>query len=68
MTREEFNRIEEKIKNLSEQSNADLIAMMDGLSTLFDKLKTDTINLTYILDDVESKYLTILSEYEHRVK
>lgn len=68
MTKEDFEKIESSLSKLNEISNSDLMKMLETLASLFEKLKTDIINLTFILDDVEKKYNTILSEYETRVK
>jgi hypothetical protein len=67
MTKEEFQKIIEDAKNLSEVPNQTLIRHMDELTKDFETIKESIINLTYQLDSVELLYNKILEEYEKRV-
>lgn len=70
-----FNMIKEDIKDIIEnqndfknQSNGILIGYMDKLSSEFDYVKTNIIELTYHLDKVEELYNKVLKEYQSRNK
>lgn len=54
------------IKNIKELPNSKLVEIMDILSAEFDNTKSNIINLTHYLDNLEIMYNTVLSEYEER--
>lgn len=54
------------IKNIKELPNSKLVEIMDILSAEFDKTKSNIINLTHYLDNLEIMYNSVLSEYEER--
>jgi uncharacterized protein YdaL len=65
----ENNHINDAIefsKNLKEQSNSNIVKMLDNLSNHFNITKNVVINLTYELDQIEELYNTILKEYNKR--
>lgn len=54
------------IKNIKELPNSKLVEIMDILSAEFDNTKSNIINLTHYLDNLEIMYNSVLSEYEER--
>jgi hypothetical protein len=68
MTTEEFNTILKEQGDLKNLPNSRLIEMMDKLSIDFDLTRTNIINLTMYLDNVEELYNKTLKEYEQRNK
>lgn len=66
MTKQEFESISKNLLELKTLSNQDLIDMMDKLSTEFDETKTNIINMTYYLDNIEMMYNNIFNEFNSR--
>lgn len=66
MTEEQIKEITELISDLGNQPNSKLVEIMDRLSLDFEEKKTELINLTFYLDNVESLYNKILKEYQKR--
>ncbi len=68
MIKEDIKKIIESQHNLKEESNLTLVGYMDKLSSEFDYVKTNIIELTYHLDKVEELYNKVLKEYQSRNK
>ena len=62
----EFKDIKEMSSKVSELPNSELIKIMEILSTEFDNTKNNIISMSYHLDDLESTYTSILTEYQKR--
>lgn len=66
MTKIEFDNIREKLKELKELPNKELIEILEKTSQEFDMVKNTILSLTQYLDDVEEIYNKTLKEYETR--
>lgn len=68
MTKEEFENIQTKTKDIINLPNLELVRNMDLLSEEHERLKSLIINQTYLLDEVEDLYNKNLVEYQKRNK
>lgn len=68
MTKEKFEQISEKILDIKNTPNSDLIDIMDNLSIEFDIVKQKIIDMTFYLDKIELLYNNALKEFENRKK
>lgn len=68
MTKEEFEDIQTKTKDINNLPNLELVRNMDLLSEEHERLKSLIINQTYLLDEVEDLYNKNLVEYQKRNK
>ena len=68
MTKEEFEDILTKTKDINNLPNLELVRNMDLLSEEHERLKSLIINQTYLLDEVEDLYNKNLVEYQKRNK
>lgn len=66
MTKKDYDIIKEQIPNLKNLPNNKLIDWMDKLNFDFEEKKSQIINLTLDLDNVELLYNSILKEYQTR--
>ena len=66
MKKEEFEEIVKLQSSLKDQSNSKLIEAMDKLTTDFETVKQEIINMTLYLDKVEELYNNTLKEYQSR--
>lgn len=66
MTKEKFDNISNKISDLKNIPNSDLIQIMDDLSSEFDIVKQKIIDMTFYLDKLELLYNNTLKEFESR--
>lgn len=66
MNRKDYDIIKEQIPNLKNLPNNKLIDFMDKLNLDFEQKKSEVINLTLDLDNVELLYNSILKEYQSR--
>jgi len=66
MTKEEFDIILKKQKNLKDLPNSKLIEFMDKLSMDFEIVKKNIIDQTIYLDKIEELYNNFLKEYQSR--
>ena len=68
MTKEEFENIQTKTKDIINLPNLELVRNMDLLSEEHERLKSLIVNQTYLLDEVEDLYNKNLVEYQKRNK
>lgn len=66
MNKERFDKITSQITELKNLPNSELISIMDDLSSEFDKVKQNIIDLTFYLDKIEMMYNNTLKEYQQR--
>lgn len=66
MKQDKIQLIKEQIPNLNNLPNSKLIEFMDILSIEFDSKKSQIIDLTLQLDNVELVYNSVLKEYQNR--
>lgn len=66
MKQDKIQLIKEQIPNLNNLPNSKLIEFMDILSFEFDSKKSQIIDLTLQLDNVELVYNSVLKEYQNR--
>lgn len=66
MKKEEFDEILKDLGDIKNVPNSKLIDDMDKLTTDFELTKSNIINLTVYLDNVEELYNKILEEYQSR--
>lgn len=66
MTENEIKEINDLVLDLGNQPNSKLVEIMDKLSLDFEETKSELINLTFYLDNIESLYNKILKEYQKR--
>ena len=68
MEKKELDIIKQQLVNLKNLPNSKLLDYMERLSTDFVEKKSQIINLTLELDNVELLYNNILKEYQNRNK
>jgi len=68
MEKKELDIIKQQLVNLKNLPNSKLLDFMERLSTDFEEKKSQIINLTLELDNVELLYNNILKEYQNRNK
>ena len=68
MEKKELDIIKQQLVNLKNLPNSKLLDYMERLSTDFEEKKSQIINLTLELDNVELLYNNILKEYQNRNK
>ncbi len=68
MEKKELDIIKQQLVNLKNLPNSKLLDLMDKLSNDFETKKSQIINLTLELDNVELLYNNILKEYQNRNK
>lgn len=68
MEKKELDIIKERLVNLKNLPNSNLLDLMDKLTSDFEEKKSQIINLTLELDNVELLYNNILKEYQNRNK
>lgn len=66
MNKENFDKITKQIPEIKDLPNSELINIMDDLSSEFDRVKQNIIDLTFYLDKIELMYNTTLKEYDLR--
>ena len=66
MTQEEFNVINEIVKESKNIPNAKLEETMDKLTSEFESTKNTIITMSFYLDKLEELYNTLLKEYKER--
>ncbi len=68
MDKENFEKISNKVSDIKNLPNAELVEIMDTLSSEFDMVKQNIINMTFYLDKIEFLYNNTLKEYDLRKK
>ena len=66
MTQEEFNVINEIVKESKNIPNATLEETMDKLTSEFESTKNTIITMSFYLDKLEELYNNLLKEYKER--
>jgi hypothetical protein len=66
MTQEEFNVINEIVKESKNIPNAKLEETMDKLTSEFESTKNTIITMSFYLDKLEELYNNLLKEYKER--
>jgi hypothetical protein len=66
MTKEKFEEITNKMSDIKNISNYDLIDIMDNLTLEFDSVRQKLIEMTFYLDKLELLYNNTLKEFESR--
>jgi hypothetical protein len=66
MTQEEFNVINEIVKESKNIPNAKLEETMDKLTSEFESTKNTIITMSFYLDKLEEIYNNLLKEYKER--
>lgn len=68
MTKPQYEEMIEKINQLNDLPNSQVVDMLDKLSLEFEFIKKNIIELTYYLDSLEINYNKVLEEYQKRNK
>ncbi|MCF8340147.1 MAG: hypothetical protein K9I82_04150 [Chitinophagaceae bacterium] len=68
MTKEEFLKIVELYKDITNKSNIEITEAMNNLTKAHFETKNTIIDFTYYLDSIEEMYNKILTEYNRRTK
>ena len=68
MTKEEFLKIVELYKDITNKSNIEITDAMNNLTKTHFETKNTIIDLTYYLDSIEEMYNKIITEYNRRTK
>lgn len=68
MTKPQYEEMIEKINQLNDLPNSQVVDMLDKLSLEFEFIKKNIIELTYYLDSLEINYNKVLGEYQKRNK
>ena len=66
MTQEEFNVINEIVKESKNIPNSKLEETMDKLTSEFESTKNTIITMSFYLDKLEELYNNLLKEYKER--
>lgn len=61
-------KLKEIIQNPKDFSNKELVDSLEFLSNEHEKLKTELIQKTYYLDEIEKSYQIVLDVYKNRTK